>query len=33
MTVAELGERMTNKEFLWWRALQIREHDERIERS
>lgn len=33
MTVADLGERMTSVEYLWWEQFYLREHDERVEAS
>jgi hypothetical protein len=33
MTVAELKDRMTHQEYVWWQQYFLRLHDEEIERS
>jgi hypothetical protein len=33
MTVGELRRRMTAPEFAYWKALEVVEHDESVERS
>jgi hypothetical protein len=33
MTVGELEQRMSTREFLWWKALATVEHDEAVEAS
>jgi hypothetical protein len=32
-TVADLEDRMSGTEYIWWREFYIREHDEQIEQS
>jgi len=33
MTVAELEDRLSDKEYTWWRTLYVREADEQKERE